>query len=49
MNLSPEQKKRIEKMQKVVENLSEEEKEQLKSMSVEDRMKFFQEKMEESP
>lgn len=49
MNLSPEQKKRMEKMRKIVENLSEEEKEQLKSMSVEDRMKFFQEKMEESP
>ncbi len=49
MNLTPEQKKRIEKMQKIVQNLSEEEKEQLKNMSAEDRMKFFQEKMEESP
>jgi len=49
MNLSPEQKKRIEKMRKIMENLTEEEKEQLKNMSQEDQMKFFREKMEKSP
>ena len=46
-NLTAEQKKQMEKVRKVMENLSEEEKEQLMNMSMEERAKFFREKMEE--
>ena len=46
-NLSPEQQKQMEegmrKMQEVMKNLSEEEKERLKTMSMEERMEFFKE------
>ena len=48
MNLTPEQKKKMEKAQKIMQNLSEEEKEALKNMSPEEVGKFMQEKMEES-
>ncbi len=48
-NLTPEQKKQMQKqMQKAMEimkNLSEEEKEKLKNMSMEERIEFFKEKM----
>lgn len=44
-NLSPEQQKQMQKMGEVMKNLSEEEKEQLKTMSMEERMEFFKEKM----
>jgi len=44
-NLSPEQRKQMEKTMEVMKNLSEEEKEQLKTMSIEERMEFFKEKM----
>ncbi len=48
-NLTPEQQKQMQKqMQKAMEimkNLSEEEKEKLKNMSMEERIEFFKEKM----
>lgn len=48
-NLSPEQRKQMEegmrKMREVTKNLSEEEKERLKTMSAEEQMEFFKEKM----
>jgi len=47
-NLSPQQqeqmKKQMEKTMEMMKNISEEEKERLKNMSMQERMKFFQEK-----
>ena len=47
--LTPEQQKQMQQgMQKATEimkNMSEEDKEKLKNMSMEERIKFFQEKM----
>jgi hypothetical protein len=43
-NLSPEQQKQMQKTMEVMKNLSEEEKERLKTMSMEERMEFFKEK-----
>ncbi len=51
-NLTPEQRKQMEegmrKAGEVMKNLSEEEKERLKTMSREERMEFFKQKMEAS-
>lgn len=44
-NLSPEQRKQMEKTMEVMKNLSEEEKARLKTMSMEERMEFFKQKM----
>ena len=48
-NLSPQQqeqmKKRMQKTMEMKKNMSEEEKEKLSNMSMEERMKFFQEKL----
>jgi len=48
-NLTPEQQKKMQegmkKAMEIMKNLSEEEKEKLKNMSMEERMEFFKEKM----
>jgi HlyD family secretion protein len=44
---TPEQRKQMQKAMEVMKNLSEEEKEQLKTMSQEERMEFFKQKMGE--
>ncbi|MBN2591915.1 MAG: efflux RND transporter periplasmic adaptor subunit [Sedimentisphaerales bacterium] len=48
-NLSPQQQeqmqKRMQKTMEIMKNMSEEEKERLKNMTMEERMKFFQDKL----
>lgn len=52
-NLTPEQQKKMQegmkKAMEIMKNLSEEEKEKLKNMSMEERMEFFKEKMGPEP
>jgi len=43
--LTPEQQKQMQKAMDVMKNLSEEEKEKLKNMSMEERIEFFKERM----
>ncbi len=43
--MTPEQQKQMQKAMKVMESLSEEEKEKLKNMSMQERMEFFKQKM----
>lgn len=43
-NLSPQQQEQMKKRMEMMKNMSDEEKEKLKNMSMQERMKFFQEK-----